>query len=168
MGGKQSSDVACSGVITLCWSLILALLFFLGLGLVSAGSEYQWIIETVGEGLGIPSMIRASDGTLHACFRIDDSVGYAYRDNDGWSDVERVDPDNLGGAYVKIGLNAAGYPVIAYQKADYLWVAVRAAERWTTELVVDRVGSGKLLDLAIDPSGRYHIVYAIQEVWASY
>ena len=147
-------------------SLILAVLVCLGIGLIGVATEYQWNFETVGEGAGHLSMTRAADGTLHACFQLDDpccSPGYAYRDENGWSDVERVDPENLGGDYVKIALNSAGYPVIAYQKESHLWIAVRSAAGWTTELVDARFNAGSYLDLAIDASGQYHIAYAIDK-----
>ncbi|MCK4349598.1 MAG: hypothetical protein KAX13_02005, partial [Candidatus Krumholzibacteria bacterium] len=164
-------DGLCGEAITLRRSLILALLLSFGLGLTGAADEYQWTIETVWVGGGHVSIIRASDGTLHGCFELNDpccSPGYTYRGEDGWSDVERVDPDNLGGDYAEIGLNATGYPVIAYQKENHLWVAVRSAEGWTTELVDDRAGAGKLLDLAIDASGRYHIIYSILHMGLHY
>lgn len=142
-------------------TFILALVLSFGLGLTGAAIEYQWNIEVVGAGQGHLSMIRASDGTLHACFPLDNSPRYAYRDENGWSAIEIADPENLVGAgFLKIGLNAAGYPVIVYQKAGQLWVAVRSAEGWATELVDARSGAGRYIDMAVDSSGRYHILYS--------
>jgi parallel beta-helix repeat protein len=135
---------------------------FLPMVLRNAGQPVprEWAIEAVDpNGDGIPSMVLGQDQHPHMAYSCSGGPGplcYAVKSGTQWT-IEWVDADS---GEVSLALDAADHPHISSGNGD-LSYSYFDGSSWTVQTVEPFVGSGmgRNSALALDGSGRPHIVY---------
>jgi hypothetical protein len=131
--------------------------------------------ETVAHFAAVPSLAVGPNGELHVAYQDTwrDVLVYGVAVAEGWSfsDIVARPASTDGREKLSLAVDAAGNAHLAYlSSAAYeLWYATNAGGSWVAErLATGTFYDPKIPQIAVDPEGRVHLAYALEEYRAGY
>jgi hypothetical protein len=118
-------------------------------------------------GLAWPSLVGTSDGQLHVIFERGHHAHHCHFDGANWSSPQRIDRENVSSHAWDIIVDSDGNPHLVFHarrgENSEGYYATMADGEWRVTRITEEEHWVDCPGLAIDPDGKFHVVWTILE-----